>query len=180
MMIREHAFDEPPAAPGVREPPLVFDRQSREARAQRPREETRTLNVVGGLCGLSFTIVMNQHIIQPTARRTRFEHVAAQSFRRELLEAAIDEPLHRLGDVAPRVEGHEPYRVAGAAHQIDRLARGAEARFDLRTHRHPVDVAAEHVDEPRVALVAAVVAYALAEQARRDADARFLVFALHR
>src|SRR5262249_24572258 len=68
--------------------------------------------------------------------------------------------------------GHQHDLAARAAPEIHRLARRAEARFDFGADRHPVHLRPQDVDEPRVALVAAVVADAFPEPARRDANAR--------
>jgi len=56
-----------------------------------------------------------------------------------------------------------------------RFARRAEAQLHLRAHRYPFDEDPEGVDEKRVALVAAVEAHVLPEQAGRDADANRLL-----
>ena len=55
--------------------------------------------------------------------------------------------------------------------QADRRSRHAEAELDLRAHGHPLDERAQRVDEEGVALVAAVVAHLVAQQAGRDAEA---------
>jgi hypothetical protein len=60
----------------------------------------------------------------------------------------------------------------GPPFQPDRLARRAQSNLNFRTHGHPLDLRTEHLNDPRVALVARVVADAFAEQTRRNADAR--------
>ena len=62
---------------------------------------------------------------------------------------------------------------------MNRLSRRAHADFNLRTHRHPLDEAAEGRDEKRIALVAAVVAHLVAEETSRDADARTIAIVRH-
>ena len=57
-------------------------------------------------------------------------------------------------------------------HEVDRFARCAHSDLDFRAHGHPLQLAAEDVDEERVATVSAVVADLVPKQAARDADAR--------
>jgi hypothetical protein len=81
--------------------------------------------------------------------------------------------LHPGGEVFAGLLDHQPWPLR-MADQADRRARHAQADFDFRTHRHPLDERPERLGEEGVALVSAVVAHRLAEQAGRHAEADFL------
>src|SRR5260221_6348701 len=112
------------------------------------------------------------------ARRAGLQHVAVEAARGERVDAPRREPCHRIREIVADTvrDHHEP--AVRAAGEVHRLARRAQAGFDLGADRHPFHARAEDVGEPRVALVAAVVADALAEQARRHADARPIAHAI--
>jgi hypothetical protein len=57
-------------------------------------------------------------------------------------------------------------------HETHRFARHAQARLQLRAHRHPFDNTPERLDEKKVALVSPIEAYGAAEETRRDAEAK--------
>ena len=63
----------------------------------------------------------------------------------------------------------EPHLIA-VAHQAQRLARNAQANFDLGADGHEFDERSENVNQKIAALVAAVEADLLPEPAGRDAD----------
>jgi hypothetical protein len=55
------------------------------------------------------------------------------------------------------------------------FARRAHSDLDFRAHLDPLDERPEHAGQERVALVPAVVAHFVAEEARGDADAKWRV-----
>ena len=57
-------------------------------------------------------------------------------------------------------------------HETHRLSRHAQARLQLGAHRHPFDKTPERLDQEEVALVSPVEADGLAEETRRDAEAK--------
>jgi hypothetical protein len=63
-------------------------------------------------------------------------------------------------------------RSGCAASLTHRFARHAQARLQLRAHRHPFDPTPERLDENKVALVSPIEAYGLAEETRRDTEAK--------
>src|SRR5262249_22755078 len=87
---------------------------------------------------------------------------------RQLLDTASRVALHRTREVDAGLDSDHS-ETSRAVHQMHRLTRRAEAGFDLRAHRHPLDESSERICQKSVALVAAVIAHLLAEQARRDA-----------
>jgi hypothetical protein len=73
--------------------------------------------------------------------------------------------------VLPGLRHDQPDVVAAVPlHQAQRRPGGAEAHLDLGADRQEFDVAAEPVDEKRVALVPPVEADGVAQQTGRNAD----------
>ena len=159
----EHALDEARAQGGVAETPLLLDRQERQPLHERAREETRAAPT-----GPAAT--MHPHALHAAAGRVLLENVADEIQARELRGARAGEARHRAGQVPAALRGHQP-RGRGIALEADRLARHAEAELHLGADGHPLDEAPERLGEERVALVAAVVAHGLAEEAGADAEA---------
>ena len=95
-----------------------------------------------------------------------------QPERLQLTDAPARPAPHPRGEILARLLDDEP-RGGGGADQANRRTGHAQADLDLGTHGHPLDERAEDVGEKRVALVAAVVANLLTEQARGDAEADF-------
>ena len=57
-------------------------------------------------------------------------------------------------------------------HETHRFSRHTQARLQLGAHRHPFDETPERLDQEEVALVSPVEADGLAEETRRDAEAK--------
>ena len=109
--------------------------------------------------------------LHPAARRILLQHVAAQVLVGELLDAAARPARHRRRCDRSRVRVVIMRTASVVAHEPQRLARRAHADLDLRAHPDPLHERSERIGEEAIALVAAVEAHLVAEQACGDADA---------
>ena len=162
--VGEYALDEARAQGGVVETPLVLDGEQRQPLHERAREEA------GATAQGPAALAVHPDPLHAAAGRVLLEDVADEVQARELLGARPDEARHRAGEVSAALRGHEP-RGRGIALEADWLTRNAETQLYLRADGHPLDEAPERLCEERVALVAAVVAHRLAEEAGADAEA---------
>jgi len=161
--VGEHARQEARAQGGVAETPLLLDGQERQARHERAREEA-------GAAPAGPAAAVHAHALHAAAGRVRLEDVADEIQARELRGARPGEARHRAGQVPAAVRGHQA-RGRRIPLEADRFARDAEAELHLGADGHPLDEAPERVGEERVALVPAVVAHLMAEEAGADAEA---------
>ena len=171
--VGEDALDEVLAQPGIAEPAFLFDRQRRHARPQRRGIEPGA----GALRHRARR--MHLHPLHPAARRVSLQHVPGEVERGQRRDARASVGGHAIRPVGAAPRSDHPHRhrlpgrrrAIGIAHQVHGLARRSHPDLDLRAHRHPLHIPAERLGEEAVALVAAVEADLLAEQAGRDADA---------
>jgi len=161
--VGEHALDEARAECAVAETPLLLDGQEGQPLHERAREEA-------GAAPAGPAAAVHAHALHAAAGRVLLEDVADEIQARELGGARPGEARHRAGQVPAAVRGHQA-RSRRIALEADRLARDAETELHLGADGHPLDEAAERLGEERVALVAAVVAHLVAEEAGADAEA---------
>jgi hypothetical protein len=107
--------------------------------------------------------------LEAAARRSFLEHEAGQVLLANSTDGRGRPASHRLGVI--RARRTEQPHVVLPPYQSHRLARHAESDSDPRAGRHDPDVPRQLLEEERVALVPAVVAHLLAQQAGRHADA---------
>ena len=162
--VGEYALDEARAQGGVVETPLVLDGEQRQPLHERAREEA------GATAQGPAALAVHPDPLHAAAGRVLLEDVADEIQARELRGARPGEARHRAGQVPAAVRGHQS-RSRRIALEADRLARDAEAELHLGADGHPLDEAPERLGEERVALVAAVVAHLVAEEAGADAEA---------
>ena len=77
--------------------------------------------------------------------------------------------------IDPRPRRHHPDRASITALQPDGLARRAHPGLDFRADAHPADVRREDLHEKGIALVAAVEADLVAEEAGGNPEPRPIV-----
>ena len=164
--VREHPLDEVVPQPGIREAAFLFHRQVGKP-CDQPGGEKPSSRLGRNLVGLR---LVDLDPLEAAARRVLLEHVAAQVLGLELGDPAFRVLVELVGQIGRGLDGQQPDAVFDA-HQAHRFPRRAHAGLHLGADGHPFDQRAERVGEKRVALVAAVIAHGLAEQAGRDADA---------
>ena len=172
--VAEDPLDEALAQERVVEPPLLLDRQERQPRREHPGEGPGPVAP-----GRPAPRPVDPDPLQAAGGRVLLDHEAGEVEGRELpppgprprpsiasVQSVWLRSATRRGRCGPG--GAQPARH----HQADRLARHRHADLHLRADRHPLHVRAEEVDAEGIALVAAVVADVLAEEAGGDAEAR--------
>jgi hypothetical protein len=159
----EDALDEILAERRVTEAAFLLDRQHGKACGQHPCVGA------GAVAADHASRIVDAHAEEPARGRPAFEHVAVQVQRFELPCSRSRVTLHARGQVFAGRLDDQP-RGRRVTDEPDRVARDAEPDLDLGAHRHPLDERAERVDQEAIALVAAVVANLLAEEAGGDAE----------
>lgn len=164
-MQREDALQPVVAHDGVGELPLLHDRQLGPRRSQRLREHPPP-----AARRPAAARAPHRHALEAAARRARLQHVSAQPEARERAHAPLREGAHARRPVDAARHGDEPGCAAALRDQPDRLARHPHPELELWADRHPLDEATQALDQKGVALVAAVPAHRVAQQAARDPD----------
>ena len=148
-LIGEHALDEVLAQRRIVQAPFLFDRQIRHRADERLGEQP------AARAG-DPAIVVHTDALESAAGRILLQDVAGEIRRLQLAHAR-----RRRTSSSARSNPCDSSRPAGAPacasdrcavaarDEMDRLTRRAHAHFDLRTHRHPLDEAAEGRDEKR-------------------------------
>ena len=115
--VREDRLDEALAERGVLEPPLLLDGQERQ-----PRREDRDEQPDAVAPGRAAARRVDGHALEAAGGRALLGHVAGEIELRELADARLGEPAHRLGVVLRRSAPR-----GGAAQRRSRRAGRARA-----------------------------------------------------
>lgn len=149
--------------PGIVQPLLFYHRQVGEGFHQPPGEYPAPVPKGGAL------ELDDGYPFHAAGGRTALHDVSAQFCLLQGLHALPGEPVHHVGVIDAGLRQHPD--VAVDPGQLHGLPRSTHARFHFRADGDPLHVTADHVHQVIVALVPAVVADPLAEQAGGDADA---------
>ena len=158
LQICEHALDEVFPETGVRQPPFLLDGQVREAFNEPGRE-----NSSPGF-GRDVASVVNLDAFQAAAGGVLLEHVTAEILRFELRDSPLNVGFKLIGQIDGGLDGDQAHTIVGT-HKTHRFPRYAEAALHLRADGHPFHKRRKRLGQERVALVAAVEADGLTQQA---------------
>jgi hypothetical protein len=125
-------------------------------------------------------ILINPYPEQTAARGILFQDITVKTPLLDFIELATGPAVHGLRIVLSRL-GSDQARIFLIAHQSNALSGYPQADLHFRTQWIPLDIGTQGMDQEIIALMTAVIADLMAQQAGADAQPqyRFLFITIH-